>query len=85
MLGVYYPGQAYPGRAPNYPAVIFTPGSVTLRGSASALIAMSGSGVSTFALRGSSFALVSVGGSYRPSSALTGNAADTITLTGNRE
>jgi hypothetical protein len=24
LLGVYYPGQAYPGRAPNYPAVVYT-------------------------------------------------------------
>lgn len=25
MLGVYYPGQAYPGRAPAYPAILYTP------------------------------------------------------------
>jgi hypothetical protein len=25
LLGVYYPGQAYPGRAPAYPAVVYTP------------------------------------------------------------
>lgn len=25
LLGVYYPGQAYPGRAPDYPPVVYTP------------------------------------------------------------
>ncbi len=25
LLGVYYPGQAYPGRAPDYPPVAYNP------------------------------------------------------------
>ena len=85
MFGRYSFGAATFGKAPTYQAVIYTPGSVTLRGSASALITMTGSGVTTFALRGSSFAIVSSRGLYQPSHALAGITADTITLTGNKE